>query len=409
MISVETTLSHIDNAARDLRKRQRIMARPLKKSVRHELAHDVKAKLTHPPADMSAMDGYAVKLADIQAVPCPLKLIGEARAGQPFSKALGAGEAVRIFTGGVIPRGADSVIIQENTQISGDIVTIMETQDSPRHIRRAGLDFNTGEVLISAGTRISPRHVAVAAAGNIAQMDVLQPLKIALLSNGDELKPVGHDLKSGQIINSNGPALTALLESWGAQVIDLGIAADNKDDFTARIKQAESSSIDADIIVPIGGASVGDHDLAKPSFTAQGYDIVFSKVAVRPGKPVWLAQKQGRVVLGLPGNPASALVCAHIFLRPLLGQPLGFVTARLSRDMAKNGPRESYMRGHAQINSSGQMSVHAFPRQDSGLITPFARANVLLRLPPHSGPWAAGDHIDILPLTPLIAPLMTPP
>jgi len=402
MISVKNALGHIHIAAQALGRARPITSLPLADVAGYELARDAKAALTHPPSDMSAMDGYAVRLEDIHTVPTRLTQIGTAQAGQPFSGTVKNGEAVRIFTGGVIPQGADTIVIQENTQAVDDIITIMDAQDAPRHIRRAGLDFSTEDVLIKAGTRLTSRHMAVAAAGNIAQLDVFKPLKVALLSNGDELKPVGSPLAKGQIINSNGPALTALLKSWGVEVIDLGIARDDKDDFMARISRAEAPDIDADIIVSIGGASVGDHDLAKPSFAAQGYEILFSKVAVRPGKPVWLAQKKSRFVLGLPGNPASALVCAHIFLRPLLGRLNHFVTAQLSEDLGANGPRETYMRGQAHIDESGQLTAKAFPRQDSGLITPFAQANILLRLPPHSKARSAGDTITVLPLAPLM-------
>ncbi len=402
MISVETALGHIDIAAQSLRKTHAVMSIPLDEALGYELSQDARAQLTHPPRDMSAMDGYAVKLKDIKTPGAVLTNIGEAQAGRPFTQALHSGEAVRIFTGGVVPNGADTVVIQENTKRLGHKVEILTSQDSAKHIRRAGLDFKAEDILIKAGTRLTPRHIAVAAAGNIPQLNVFRPLKIALLSNGDELKPVGSDVKDGQIINSNGPALTALLRAWGGHVFDLGITPDHKDNFTARIIHAESPNIDADIIIPIGGASVGEHDLAKPVFTDMGYEIIFSKTAIRPGKPAWLAQKQGRMVLGLPGNPASALVCAHIFLRPLLGQINQLTTAVLDRDIKANGPRETYLRGHSYIGNDGQLRAEPFPRQDSGLITPYARANILLRLPPHNGPWAKGDKINVLPIAPLI-------
>lgn len=402
MISVEKALSYVDIAALSLQSLRRITSRPLAQAAGYELAKEARARLTHPPRNMSAMDGYAVKLSDTLTAPADLVIIGEARAGHPFTGDIKAGDAVRVFTGSVIPKGADTVVIQENTKSSGGNITILYPQEHPKHIRRAGQDFSANDVLIKAGTRLTARHIAVAAAGNISYLDVYDPLKIALLSNGDELKPVGAELKDGQIINSNGPGLTSLLQSWGAQVIDLGIASDDKDDFTARIARAESAAVNANIIIPIGGASVGDHDLAKPAFAAQGYENIFSKVAIRPGKPIWLSQKSGRVVLGLPGNPASALVCAHVFLRPLLGRANHAVSAKLSNSLNANGPRETYLRGHGYINEDGQLMAQAFPRQDSGLITPYAQANILLRLPPHSGPWESGELIDILPIAPLI-------
>jgi len=403
MISVETALNHINTAAQILKMRRRIHSMSLEDAIGHELARDVKSALTHPPQDMSAMDGYAVKLSDIKTKNSQLNIIGEARAGDPFPSAIDNGQAVRIFTGGVIPPGADTVVIQENTERTHDFVTILSAEDQSKHIRRAGIDFHKGDNLIKAGTRLTARHIAVAAAGNQDHIDVFEPIKLALLSNGDELKPVGSDLNPGQIINSNGPALRALLETWGAKVIDLGISPDNKEEFTSHITRAESPEIDADIIVPIGGASVGDHDLAKPAFASKGYENIFSKVAVRPGKPVWMAEKNNRFVLGLPGNPASALVCAHIFLRPLLGAVNAMVKARLERPLGANGTRETYMRGHAYLNETGQLIAHAFPRQDSGLVSPYSRANILLRLPPHSGPWDADEMIDIMMIAPLIS------
>lgn len=402
MISVDEALSHITTAAHSLQAGRGISTRPLVQAVGYVTARDVKATLTHPPQNMSAMDGYAVQLNDIKTQDAQLKIIGQARAGEPASSALKTGEAVRIFTGAVIPRGADTVVIQENTETSGEIVTILQSQDYPKHIRHAGIDFRRGDVLIKASTRLTARHIAVAAAGNHAALDVYNPVRVALLSNGDELRPAGSPLAAGQIINSNGPALTALLKAWGAEVIDLGIAPDDKNEFMARIRRAQDDGGGVDIIIPIGGASVGDHDLAKPAFQAMGYDNIFSKTAVRPGKPIWMAKKDNRIVLGLPGNPASALVCAHIFLRPLLGLANRYSRAILNEPVSANGPRETYLRGQAHINDEGQLIARAFPRQDSGLVSPYSRANILLRLPPHSGPWAADDKVDVMMIAPLI-------
>lgn len=392
MISVHDALSFITPAAQQLRGQQNIMTKPLEEGLSFRLAEPIIAQLTHPPSDMSAMDGYAVKLSDIANTPVTLKLIGESKAGTPFTDSSKSGNAVRIFTGAIVPNGTDTIVIQENTERTDTHVTIAQSQDKPRHIRRAGIDFINGNTLITRDTIITPKHIAVAAAANIPSFSVYRKLKVAILTNGDELKPVGSTLKSGQIINSNGPALTALLKDWGADVINLGTSSDNKDSLKHHIHAAQ----EADIIVPIGGASVGDHDLVKPVFETMGYKTLFSKVAVKPGKPVWMAQKENQYVLGLPGNPASALVCAYIFLRPLLGLKNSTLRAKLTAPLTLSGQRETFLRGHAHINEMGVVMATPFPKQDSGLITPFLDANALLHCKPQAPHKTAGDMINII-------------
>lgn len=355
-------------------------------------ASDVTAKLTMPPFDASAMDGYAVLLSD-----CfegnSLRVIGEAPAGTPYSGSISAGEAVRIFTGGRVPKGADNIIIQENVSREGDVITVVTGADTPRHIRRAGIDFKTGESLIAKDTLIGPAEIALAASGNHAHIPVYRRPKIAIIANGDELRPPGSQLEPGQIVSSNSAGLGAMVKYWGGDTLDMGIAKDNLESIRAAITHAE----EADIIVPIGGASVGDYDFMKQAFEDLGFEQIFSKIAVRPGKPTWFGTLGDQLVLGLPGNPASATVCAHLFLRPLITEPIRPCPAKLNIDIASNGPRETYMRGKLSIDD-GQLTAAAFPRQDSSLITPLAQSNALIKLPPNSGPWKAGDMIDALPL-----------
>lgn len=358
-------------------------------------AKDVTAKVTMPPFDASAMDGYGVRFEDARQAGKTLKVIGEAPAGSPFEGRVKAGETVRIFTGSPMPDGTDHVVIQENVTRMGDEITLNTDSDTARHIRKAGIDFGAGDVLIPEDTIITPAHVALAAAGNHATLPVYRCPKVAILASGDELQPPGSPLAPGQIINSNMAALSALISHWGGEPVDIGIAADNLDDISAHIDAAG----DADIILPVGGASVGDYDFMKEAFAKAGFKNLFKKIAVRPGKPTWFAKRDNQCVLGLPGNPASAMVCAHLFLKPLMGaRQSSLVQARLDDPVASNGPRETYLRGRLSIDGDGRLRATAFPRQDSSLITPFTRSNAFIKLAPHAGPWEAGDRIDVLPL-----------
>lgn len=368
---------------------------PLIRALGAVCAQDVTARLSMPPFDASAMDGYAVRAAD--AVDgAILRVIGQAPAGQPFIGSVKTGQAVRIFTGGPIPKGADTIVIQENVIRSGEDITI-ETPPRPNNaIRKSGIDFEKGDTLIPEGARISPAHIALAASGNHAEIRIYPRPKVALIANGDELTPPGSPLEDGQIISSNSAALYALLEYWGAEPVDMGIAADSLDSIGAMINAAKH----ADIIVPIGGASVGDYDYMKRAFEIAGYAPIFSKIAVKPGKPTWFGRLGTQLVLGLPGNPASANVCAHLCLKPLLGlcDTPHIINAVLDKDIARNGPRETYMRGQLFIGACGRVCVTPFPKQDSSLITPLAQANALVKLSANAGPWSAGDRITVHPL-----------
>ena len=280
------------------------------------LARDVAALRTQPPQAMSAMDGYAVRSADASAVAARLKVIGEVAAGRPFEKTVGAGEAVRIFTGGVIPEGADAVIIQEDTVVEDGGITITEAASPGRHIRPAGVDFRQGDVLLARGTRLTDRDLSLAAGMNYPELAVRRRPKVAMLATGDELVMPGSTPGPGQIVYSNGYALRALARQEGAETIDLGIAADTVEATTLGIRRARDSG--ADILITTGGASVGDHDLVKQSLEAEGVTMAFWRIAMRPGKPMMHGRLGAMRVIGLPGNPVSSYVCGFLFLVPLI-------------------------------------------------------------------------------------------
>jgi molybdopterin molybdotransferase len=272
------------------------------------LARDIAALRTQPPEPMSAMDGYAVRAADADRARATLKVIGEIAAGRPFDRALGPGEAARIFTGGVVPDGADAIVIQEDTIAAGDHVTITEAARKGRHIRPAGADFHEGDVLLKAGRRLSDRDLSLAASMNYPALPVHRRPKVALLATGDELVMPGSTPGPGQIVYSNGYALRALARAEGADPIDLGIAADTLDSTVAGIRRAREA--EADILITTGGASVGDHDLVKQALEAEGVEMAFWKIAMRPGKPMMHGRLGQMRVIGLPGNPVSSYVCA---------------------------------------------------------------------------------------------------
>ncbi|MEO1553999.1 MAG: molybdopterin molybdotransferase MoeA [Pseudomonadota bacterium] len=372
---------------------------PLEDGVGRVLSAPIIAGHSQPPDRMSAMDGYAVRSSDA-ALGRTLTVIGEAAAGHPFAGTIGAGESVRVFTGSVIPAGADHVIIQEDVARAqttiGTTIEIIDAQVPPRHIRAAGIDFAKDDVLIAAGERLSPRQLSICAAANHASLNVVRQPVVALLANGDELKRPGSDLGPGEIIASNEYSLAALIAAWGGRVINLGIAPDDREAIRARIE----SATDADLFVPVGGASVGDHDHMKTVFAALGFAPIFSKIAVRPGKPTWMSKGEGRLVLGLPGNPASALVCAHLFLKPLVQRLLGISdptaqrVAKLTAPLSANGRRESYLRGRFSRSEDGEVLVTPADNQDSSLLSPFITADALIHRELDAPALAPGDRAN---------------
>lgn len=367
------------------------------------LARDVAARRTQPPQAMSAMDGYAVRAADAKDISVRLKVIGEVAAGRPFERKVGAGDAVRIFTGGVIPEGADAVIIQEDTSRDGEHITITEAAVSGRHIRPAGVDFREGDVMLSRGRRLTDRDLALAAGMNYPELPVRRRPKVAMLATGDELVMPGTDPGPGQIVYSNGYGLRALAQAEGADIIDLGIAADTIAATTDGIRRARAA--DADILITMGGASVGDHDLVKRSLDAEGIDMAFWRIAMRPGKPMLHGRLGGMRVIGLPGNPVSSYVCGFLFLVPLIRALSGLAaihhareTALLGRDLAANDQREDYLRARLEQRADGALIAVPVNHQDSSLLGNLAAARALVIRPPLAPAAAEGSPCELLRL-----------
>src|SRR3981189_2858556 len=367
------------------------------------LARDVAALRTQPPQAGPAMDGYAVRAADAADLNVRLKVIGEVAAGRPFDRTVGANEAVRIFTGGVVPEGADAVIIQEDTAIDGDHITITEAAKSGRHIRPAGVDFREGDVLLAGGSRLTDRDLSLAAGMNHPELAVRRRPKVAVLATGDELVMPGSTPGPGQIVYSNGYALRALARAEGAETIDLGIAADTVEATTEGIRRARDSG--ADILITTGGASVGDHDLVKQSLEAEGVTMAFWRIAMRPGKPMMHGRLGAMRVIGLPGNPVSSYVCGFLFLVPLIRALSGRKTihhvretALLGRDLAANDQREDYLRARLEARVDGELIAVPVNHQDSSLLGNLAAARALVIRAPLSAAAGAGSVCDILRL-----------
>lgn len=365
------------------------------------LAEPLRARVTQPPFNSSAMDGYAVQAADVARLPATLTVIGEAAAGHPFAGSVGQGQAVRIFTGAPVPEGADAIVIQEDAERDGAKVVVREGKPETGHIRPIGSDFRAGDALLAAGRRLGPREVSLAAAMGHGQVSVRRSPRVAILSTGDELVPPGSHLGPGQITASNHLGIAALAETAGAQIQQLGIARDTHADLDAHFAKADG----ADVIVTSGGASVGDHDLVAPALQARGMTLAFWKVAMRPGKPLMFGRLGRSRILGLPGNPVSSLICSRLFLLPLiralLGQPAEAESpaqARLSVPLEANGPRQHYMRAVSRPGPDGFALVAPVRSQDSSLLAPLAESDCLLVRAPRAAAAPAGSIVSILPL-----------
>ena len=360
------------------------------------LGNDIKALRTQPPAAMSAMDGYAARAADVASVPATLKLVGEVAAGHPFEGTVGSGEAARIFTGGVLPAGADTIVIQENTRREGGNVVVLLTATKGRHVRRAGLDFSEGAVMLAKGRRLTDRDLSLAAATNHASVPVHRRPRLAVLATGDELVMPGTIPGVAEIVYSNGFATMALARREGCEVTDLGIAPDRLPETVAAVRRARD--LGSDILVTSGGASVGDHDLVQRALAAEGLDLSFWKVAVRPGKPMMHGRLGSMHVLGLPGNPVSSYVCSVLFLVPLIRRLAGrsdcepvTETARLGCELPQNDERQDYLRATLAQGPDGAMIATPFPAQDSSMLLPLAKADCLLIRAPHAPAAPAGS------------------
>ncbi|MES2056962.1 MAG: molybdopterin molybdotransferase MoeA [Pseudomonadota bacterium] len=368
---------------------------PLRLAAGRWAAGDILARRTQPAADLSAMDGYAIRFADL---PGPFTLIGESAAGRPFAGKVGPTETVRIFTGAAMPEGADTVMIQEEAVRDGVIVSL--NGEGPRksggNTRRKGLDFTTDDLLLRSGQRLTPARIALAATSGHATLPVNRMIRVAIVATGDELVASGSEITGAQLPESNGAMLAAMLADFPVELIDLGILPDRLDVMTAAFGQ-----VDADILVTTGGASVGDHDLVRPALEAAGGSIDFWRIALRPGKPMMAGRIGGTVMLGLPGNPVSAFVTATLFLRPLIAamggaaDPLPHtMPAILGEALPANDHRQDYLRAETRDGR-----VFASTIQDSSMLLTLARADCLIARPPHAVAVAAGDLVEVLRVT----------
>lgn len=375
----------------------------LEQALDRVLARPVDAARDQPPFAASAMDGWAIRRADLTPQ-AAFVVAGESAAGRAHPDVVGPGQAVRIFTGAPLPAGADLVIIQEEARRDGDLVRFSAGETPKSNIRAAGGDFRAGDRLLEAGDRLDPWRLSLAAAAGRASLEVARQPRVAILATGDELVQPGGHPGPDQIFESGSIALAALVRTWGGSATRLTAAGDTIESILSAL-----DGVEADLLVTVGGASVGDHDLVKPALARLGLALRVETVAIRPGKPTWFgtldAEGQGgRRVLGLPGNPASGLVCAELFLRPLLAALTGreatppLVAARLAAPLPANGPREHWMRGSLTLDSDGRAIVSAFPDQDSSLIGVFSRANALIRRPAGADAARTGDLVDVLPL-----------
>ena len=390
MISVSDALSHLF----DLVTATEVEAVPLRQAAGRVLARDVVATRTQPPFAASSMDGYALRQTEVEP-DAMFKVIGEAAAGHRFDGVVKAGQAVRIFTGAPVPESADFVVIQEDTTRRGDLIMLGHDIGPKTNIRPAGGDFHAGDTM-DAPRLLRPADIALLASMNVATVPVYAKPRVAIIATGDELVQPGEVPNPDQIIASNTYGLAALLEQHGAQCRMIPIARDTVPSLTQAFIMAQ----DADLIITIGGASVGDHDLVAPVAAQMGMEQSFYKVAMRPGKPLMAGRLRDVPMIGLPGNPVSAMVCGTVFVVPVLRKMLGLPAAPAARvdlplgvDLPANGPREHYMRAMVRDGA-----VLPEDNQDSSLLGILSRADVLMVRPPHDGPRAAGEIIGCIPL-----------
>lgn len=373
---------------------------PLAEAWGRVAAAEIRARLSQPPADVSAMDGFSLRAAD-GTLGARLKIVGAAPAGHPWPGTLGPGQAVRLFTGSVVPAGADAILLQEDATEAEGHVTVNEAVAAGRHIRRAGQDFAEGDVLVPAGRRLTARDIGLAAAGNHPWLAVHRRPRVAILATGDEISLPGEPIVAGGIVSSNAHALAALVRAQGGAPIVLPVAADSLDAVAAGADAARG----ADLLVTTGGASVGAHDLVQAGLGQRGMALDFWKIAMRPGKPLMFGDLHGLPVLGLPGNPVSALVCAVLFLLPavqtlsgLPAAPPPRTAATLGAALPANDRRADFLRARLTPREDGGLVATAFERQDSAMLRLLAQADALLLRAPFAPPAAAGDAVDVIRL-----------
>ncbi|QLF70383.1 molybdopterin molybdotransferase MoeA [Peteryoungia desertarenae] len=380
---------------------QDIEAVGLHQAAQRVLAKDVVSKLTQPPFHASAMDGYALRAADAAEPGTELEVIGESAAGHAFDGMVRTGTAVRIFTGAPVPDGADSVLLQEDAEkLSPRCIRTLYPVSTGRHIRPRGQDFTEGQTVLNVGAKLDFARLTLAAAANHDQLPVYRQPRVALIATGDELVPPGGKPGPSQIIGSNTFGVAALAKDNGADVLDLGIVPDDRDAIHRAIEAAQAKNVD--VIVTLGGASVGDHDLVQSTFLAAGMVLDFWKIAMRPGKPLMVGNLGTTHVLGLPGNPVSSMVCGLLFLEPLLARlghlpaPNRMSTAVLASPLKENDRRQDYLRARLSIGPSGERRVTSFEKQDSSMMNIFAQSDCLIIRPPHAPAMAAGETCPIM-------------
>lgn len=378
---------------------------PLFESLNRVLAEDIPALRTQPPFRASAMDGYAVRSEDLHALPQVFRVIGESAAGRAFDGRIAAGEAVRIFTGAPVPDDADTVIIQEDVRASGASVSVEQFFPQKRHIRDAGLDFSKGQKLLTAGKQLDARRLALAAAMGADIVTVRRKPRVAILATGDELVQPGAICRPDQIFSSNSYALKGIVENAGGEAIDLGVAGDNYEALASAF--AKARSFKADMLVTMGGVSVGDHDLVQPALLREGMTLDFWRVAVRPGKPLMFGHLDDMLLFGLPGNPVSAFITAILFAVPAIRAMLGaedagqlpVETCRLGEDLGANGDRQDHLRAILGRDTDGYLTATPLALQDSSLLSVLAEANALIVRKPDAAASMSGDPCEIIRLS----------
>ena len=365
------------------------------------LAEPVAARRTQPPWPVSAMDGYAVRAADVARVPVRLKVVGSVPAGQAYPGRVAPGEAVRIFTGAPVPDGADAIVIQEDTERQGDAVEVREAAPAGHYVRPAGLDFREGEVGLPAGRRLTTRDIGLAAAMNRPWLMVYRKPRIAILPTGDEVVMPGDPVGPHQIVSSNGLALAALVTECGGIPLHLPIAPDKAD----ALQRIAGAAVGADFLVTTGGASVGEHDLVRDALGAAGLTLDFWKIAMRPGKPLMVGRWREVPMMGLPGNPVSSLVCGLLFLKPAIERLTGLevseappMKARLAVPLPENDRRQDYLRAKLSRGADGVLEAAPFGKQDSSMMSLLARSDCLVVRPPHAPAASPGEMVEIVPL-----------
>jgi molybdopterin molybdotransferase len=363
------------------------------------LAEAVSSRRTQPPFAVSAMDGYAVRAADLAQIPTDLHIVAEVPAGAGFGGRVGPGEAARIFTGAPMPEGTDTIVIQEDTERAGDRVRIREGAPRGRYVRREGLDFAAGEVLLSAGRRLTSRDIGLAAAMNRPWLFVHRRPRVAILSTGDEIVMPGDPIGPHQIVSSNALALAAFVAACGGEPVSVGNAPDEPE----ALRRFAAAARGVDLFVTTGGASVGEHDLVRDALAADGLELDFWQIAMRPGKPLMLGRYRGTPMLGLPGNPVSTMVCALLFLKPALDRLAGLAesaepppTARLAVDLRPNDRRQDYLRSRLARAADGALEAAPFPVQDSSMMRLLAQADCLVMRPPLAPAAKPGDTVPVV-------------